>query len=153
MIARHALFIIIISCHHTDFFHLSAHRFPRLLNIRRLSRVQGCVMSVHCNICPVFSVASPHSYVVSQLYYPPFFLCYLLQEVYPVRRAFRHIHVSQGLPCTLAKSFGRCVIPSCDLWRRLIYHALHPTTLEGKCNGCTLVRKHFLDFRRLMAGM
>ena len=57
--------IIIISCHQTVFFHLSAHSLPVSLNSRRSSKVQGRVRSEHCNKCAVFSVASPHTHVVS----------------------------------------------------------------------------------------
>ena len=35
------------------------------LNSRRSSKVQGRVRSEHCNKCVVFSVASPHTHVVS----------------------------------------------------------------------------------------
>ena len=57
--------LIIISCHQTVFFHLSAHSLPVSLNCRRSSKVQGRVRSEHCNKCAVFSVASPHTHVVS----------------------------------------------------------------------------------------
>ena len=57
--------VIIISCHQTVFFHLSAHSLPVSLNSRRSSKVQGRVRSEHCNKCAVFSVASPHTHVVS----------------------------------------------------------------------------------------
>ena len=57
--------LIIISCHQTVFFHLSAHSLPVSLNSRRSSKVQGRARSEHCNKCAGFSVASPHTHVVS----------------------------------------------------------------------------------------
>ena len=52
------ILIIIISCHQTVFFHLSAHSLPVSLNSRRSSKVQGRVRvsiatSVPCFLLPV----------------------------------------------------------------------------------------------------
>ena len=68
--------VIIISCHQTIFFHFSTHSFAVSLNFRRSSKVQGRVRREHCNMCAVFSVASPHK---------------------PVLSRFRHLQVSHGL--------------------------------------------------------
>ena len=53
------------SCHQTSVFHLSTHFFAVSLNLLRSSNEQGCARRVHCIMCAVFSVASPHSQVVS----------------------------------------------------------------------------------------
>ena len=53
------------SCQQTSVFHLSTHIFAVSLNLLRSSIEQGCVRRVHCIMCAVFSVARPHSQVVS----------------------------------------------------------------------------------------
>ena len=53
------------SCHQTSVFHLSTHFFAVSLNLLRSSNEQGCSRRVHCIMCAVFSVARPHSQVVS----------------------------------------------------------------------------------------
>ena len=53
------------SCHQTSVFHLSMHFFAVSLNLLRSSNEQGCSRRVHCIMCAVFSVARPHSQVVS----------------------------------------------------------------------------------------
>ena len=53
------------SCHQTSVFHLSTHFFAVSLNLLRSSNEQGCTRRVHCIMCAVFSVARPHSQVVS----------------------------------------------------------------------------------------
>ena len=53
------------SCHQTSVFHLSTHFFAVSLNLLRSSNEQGCARRVHCIMCAVFSVARPHSQVVS----------------------------------------------------------------------------------------
>ena len=47
------------------FSHLSTHFFVVSLNLLRSSNEQGCARRVHCIMCAVFSVARPHSQVVS----------------------------------------------------------------------------------------
>ena len=53
------------SCHQTSVVHLSTHFFAVSLNLLRSSNEQGCSRRVHCIMCAVFSVARPHSQVVS----------------------------------------------------------------------------------------
>ena len=53
------------SCHQTNVFHLSTHFFAVSLNLLRSFNEQGCAKRVHCIMCAVFSVARPHSQVVS----------------------------------------------------------------------------------------
>ena len=53
------------SCHQTSVFHLSTHFFAVSLNLLRSSNEQGCSRRVHYIMCAVFSVARPHSQVVS----------------------------------------------------------------------------------------
>ena len=53
------------SCHQTSVFHLSKHFFAVSLNLLRSSNEQGCSRREHCIMCAVFSVARPHSQVVS----------------------------------------------------------------------------------------
>ena len=53
------------SCHQTSVFHLSTHFFTVSLNLLRSSNQQGCARRVHCIMCAMFSVARPHSQVVS----------------------------------------------------------------------------------------
>ena len=60
----------------------------------------------------MFSDARPHSHVVSPLKYPHFFLCSLLQ-VYPVLSLFRHLQLSQGLSCPVARSSYKLTKPAC----------------------------------------
>ena len=141
---------IIISCHHTIFFQRSVHAWAVSLNFRRSSKVQGCARSEHCNMWDVLSTTSPHSHIVSPLKYPHFFLCSLLQ-VYPVLSLFRHLQLSQGLSCPVARSSYRLTKPACAFSSSLLFHSLTRTTFAGKWTGCTLVRKLLLDFRRLLA--
>ena len=51
----------------------------------------------------MLSAADPHSHVVSPLKYPYFSLCSLLQ-VYRVPSLFRHLQLSQGVSCPVARS-------------------------------------------------
>ena len=51
-------------CHQTFRFHCSVHLYPISLNLRRPSKVQGCVKREHRNICAMFSASSPHVQVV-----------------------------------------------------------------------------------------
>ena len=104
--------IIIISCHQTIFFYRSVHAWAVSLNSRRSSKVQGCARSEHCNMWAVLSASSPHSHVVSPLKYPHIFLCSLLQ-VYPVLSLFRHLQLSQGLSCPVARPSYRLTKPAC----------------------------------------
>ena len=53
------------SFHQTSVFHLFTHFFAVSLNLLRSSNEQGCARRVHCIMCAVFSVARPHSQVVS----------------------------------------------------------------------------------------
>ena len=53
------------SCHQTSVFHVSTHFFAVSLNLLRSSNEQGCARRVHCIMSAVFSVARPHSRVVS----------------------------------------------------------------------------------------
>ena len=53
------------SCHQASVFHLSTHFFAVSLNLLRSSNEQGWSRMVHCFMCAVFSVARPHSQVVS----------------------------------------------------------------------------------------
>ena len=53
------------SCHQTSVFHLSTHFCAVSLNLLRSSNEQGCARRVHCIMCAMFSVARPHSQVVS----------------------------------------------------------------------------------------
>ena len=141
-----------MSYHQAIFFHRSMHAWAVSLNSRRSSKVQGCARSVHCNMWDVFSVARPHSHVVSPLKYPHFFLCSLLQ-VYPVLSLFRHLQLSQGLSCPVTRSSYRLTKPACAFSSSLLFHSLTRTTFAGKWTGWTLVRKLLLDFRRLLAGV
>ena len=75
----------------------------------------------------MFSVARPHSHVVSPLKYPHFFLCSLLQ-VYPVLSLFRHLQLSQGLSCPVARSSYRLTKPACAFSSSLLFHSLTRTT-------------------------
>ena len=151
--AKNDKIIIIISCHQTIFFHRSVHAWAVSLNFRRSSNVQGCAArSEHCIMWALVSAASPHSHVVSPLKYPHFFLCSLLQ-VYPVLSLFRHLQLSQGLSCPMARSSYRLIKPACAFSSSLLFHSLTRTTFAGKCTGCTLVWKLLLDFRRLLAGV
>ena len=59
------LVVLSSSCHQTSVFHLSTHFFAVSLNLLRSSNEQGCARRVHCIMCAVFSVARPHSQVVS----------------------------------------------------------------------------------------
>ena len=52
--------------------------YARLLNFEMSSKMQGCARRVHCSMCAVFSVARPHSHVVSLSKYCHFFRCSLL---------------------------------------------------------------------------
>ena len=53
------------SCHQTSAFHVSTHFFVVSLNLLMLPNEKGCARRVHCIMCAVFSVARPHSQVVS----------------------------------------------------------------------------------------
>ena len=67
------------SCHQTVVFHLSTQDcFAVSLNFERSSKVQGRARKMHCSMCAVFSVARPHSHVVSPSKYCHFFRCSLL---------------------------------------------------------------------------
>ena len=61
--------------------------------------------------------------------------------------------MSHGLSYPLAGSSFKLTMSDRDLSLDLLCHLLHRTALAGKLNGITLVRKSFLDFRRLLAGM
>ena len=61
--------------------------------------------------------------------------------------------MSHGLSYLLAGSSFKLSMPSGDLSLDLLWKSLHRTTFAGKYDGFTLVRKSFLDFRRLIAGM
>ena len=141
-----------MSYHQTIFFHRSMHAWAVSLNSIRSSKVQGCARSVRCNMWDAFSVARPHSHVVSPLKYPHFFLCSLLQ-VYPVLSLFRHLQLSQGLSCPVARSSYRLTKPACAFSFSILLYSLTRTTFAGKWTGWTLVRKLLLDFRRLLAGV
>ena len=65
MIVHFLLLLLSSSCHQTSVFHLSMHFFAVSLNLLRSSNEQGCARRVHCIMCAVFSVARPHSKVVS----------------------------------------------------------------------------------------
>ena len=136
--------VIIMSCHQSIFFHCSVSS--------RSSKVQGCARSVHCNMWDMFSVARPHSHVVSSLKYPHFILCSLL-EVYPVLSLFRHLQLNQGISYPVARSTYRLTKSACAFFSSLLFHSLTRTTFAGKWTGWTLVRKLLLDFRRLLAGV
>ena len=71
----------------------------------------------------MFSVARPHSHVVSPLKYPHFFLCSLLQ-VYPVLSLFRHLQLSQGLSCPVARSSYRLIKPACAFSSSVVVYPL-----------------------------
>ena len=66
------------SCHQTAVFHFSTQDFAVSLNFERPSKVHGRARRVHCSMCAVFSVARPHSHVVSPSKYFHFFHCFLL---------------------------------------------------------------------------
>ena len=141
-----------MSYHQTIFFHRSVHAWAVSLNSRRSSKVQGRARRVHCNMWDVFSVARPHSHVVSPLKYPHFFLCSLLQ-VYPVLSLFRHLQLSQELSCPVARSSYMLTKPACAFSSSLLFHSLTRTTFAGKWTGWTLVKKLLLDCRLLLAGV
>ena len=123
------------------------HAWAVSLNSRRSSKVQGCAKSEHCNMWDVLSAARPHSHVV--LNYPHF--SFVLQ-VYPILSLFRHLQLSQGISCPVARSSYRLTKPACA-FSSLLFHSLTQTTFTGKWTGWTLVRKLLLDFRRLLAGV
>ena len=60
------------SCHQTVVFHLSTQDFAVSLNFERSSKVHGRARRVHCSMCAVFSVARPHTHVVSPSNYCQF---------------------------------------------------------------------------------
>ena len=101
---------------------------------------------------PVQNVLVQNVRLPCPLKYSHFFLCSLLQ-VHLVRSLFRHRHDNQGLSYPLADSSFKLTMPNCDLSLDLLCHSLHRTTFAGKWDGFTLVRKSFLDFRRLLAVM
>ena len=70
-----------------------------------------------------------------------------------VRSWFRPRHVIQRALYPLAGYSLRLTIPKRDLSLDPLCHLLHCTTFRGKYDGFTLVRKYFLDFRQLLAGM
>ena len=127
----HHVFIIIISCHQTIFFHRSVHAWAVSLNSIRSSKLQRCARSEHCNMWAVLSAARPHSHVVSQLKYPHFFLWSLLQ-MYPVLSLFRYLQLSQGLAWPVARSSYRLTKHACAFSSSLLFHLLTRTTFAGK---------------------
>ena len=140
------------SCHQTSVFHISTHFFAVSLNLLRSSNEQGCARRVHCIMCAVFSVARPHSQVVSPSSYRHLCLCSLL-HVNHVRSRFRHLHVVHGLSNHLAKLSSRLTVALCGIACSLLSHALHRITLGGKSAGFTLRKKRFLDFSLLSSGV
>ena len=78
-------------------------------------------------MCVVFSVARPHSQVVSPSLYRHLCLCSLL-HVNPVRSRFRHLHVVHALLNHLAKLL---TVALCGIVCSLLSHALHRITLGG----------------------
>ena len=139
------------SCHQTSVFHLSRHFFAVSLNLLGSSNEQGCARRVHCIMYAVFSVARPHSQVVSPSQYRHLWLCSLLR-VNPVRSRFRHLHVVHGLSNRLAKLSSMLTVALYGIACSLLSHALHQITLGGKSAGLTLRKKQFLDFSLLSAG-
>ena len=112
------------SCHQTSVFQLSTHLFAVSLNWLRSSNEQCCARRVHCIMCAVFSVARPHSQVVSPSSYRHLCLCSLL-HVNPVRSRFRHLHVVHGLSNPLGKLSSMLTVALCGIACSLLSHALH----------------------------
>ena len=65
IICKYNVYASSSSCDQTSVFHLSTHFFAVSLNWLRSSNEQGYARRVHCIMCAVFSVARPHSQVVS----------------------------------------------------------------------------------------
>ena len=65
-------------CDQTVVFHLSTQDFAVSLNFERSSKVQCRARRVQCSMCAVFSVAKPHSHVVSPSTYCHLFRCSFL---------------------------------------------------------------------------
>ena len=126
-----------------ELYHWTLEDRPRCRGVRGV-----CIAT--CETCSL--LPRPHSHVVPPLKYPHFFLCSLLQ-VYPVLSLFRHLQLSQGLSCPVARSSYRLTKPACAFSSSLLFHSLTRTTFAGKWTGWTLVRKLLLDFRRLLAGV
>ena len=139
------------SCHQTSVFHLSTHFFAVSLNLLRSSNEHGCSRRVHCIMYVVFSVARPHSQVVSPSWYRHLCLCSLL-HVNHVRSRFRHLHVVHGLSNHLAKLSSILTVALCGIACSLLSHALHRITLGGKSAGFTLHKKQFIHSSLLSAG-
>ena len=89
----------------------------------------------------VFSVARPHSQVVSPSKYRHLCLCSLL-HVNPVRSRFRHLHVVYGLSNPLAKLSSKLTVALCGIACSLLSYALLRITLGGKAVGFTLRKKN-----------
>ena len=146
--------------HYYDSFIVSSNRFlPSFYaspccveNVEMLSKVQGRARVVHCSTCAVFSVARPHSHVLSPSMNLYFFRCSLL-HVYPVRSLLRHRHVVHGLSCPLARLSSRLPEVGCGVLFVLLCLSLHLMTFGGKFTGLTECRKEFLDFKRPSAGI
>ena len=124
-------------CHHQRVIKLVFSIFPRISLLLRSSNEQGCARRVHCIMCAVFSVARPHSQVVSPSLYRHFCLCSLL-HVNPVRSRFRYLHVVHGRSNPLAKLASRLTVALCGIACSLLSHALHRIILGGKSAGFTL---------------
>ena len=139
------------SCHQTSVLHLSIHFFVVSLNLLMSFNEQGCASRVYCIMCAVFSVARPHSQVVSPSKYRHIFLCSLL-HVNPVRSRFRHLHIVHGLSNPLAKLSSMLTVAPYGIVCSLISHALHRITLGGESAGFTLRKKQFIDFSIVSAG-
>ena len=123
---------------------LSTHFFTILLKLLRSSNEQGCARRVHCIMCAVFSVARPHSNVVSPSKYPSFCLCCLPNVNYVCSR-FRYLYVVHGLSYPLDRLSLRLTVTSCGVCN-LLSLALRRMPLGENLAGFTLRKKQFLDF-------
>ena len=98
----------------------------------------------------MLSAASPHSHVVSPLKYPHFVLCSLLQ-VYPVLCLFRHLQLSQGLSCPVARSSYRLTKPVCAFSLQSSLPFVDSGNICWEVNWLNTCKELLLDFRRLLA--
>ena len=103
-------------------------------------------------MCAVVPTALPQANVVSPMQNFQFIL-YVLLHVHPLGRQLRKFHVVHELLWPFTISSWKLIILMCGLLRSLFCHSLLLITFAEKFACCTLDRKQWLDFRRLVAGI
>ena len=122
------------------------------MKLLRSSNEQGRARRVHCIMCALFSIARPHSHVVSPSKYPHFRLCSLL-HVNPVCSRFRYLHVVHGPSYSLAILSLKLTVTLSGVVCNLLCHSLQRQTLgelyktqrvisyNKSCDECVILSK------------